>query len=359
MKKFVGASRYPSTLLGPVRLHRVDDADDPAVLALVGVRAALAALRELLVVLERHGLGAAADRHVDAEQREHDHHEDRPDAAADGHAAPATATPPVTDLAGVELCSGTKAHAAGPAPITGRARSAVRPLTAARHRAMTWVKAATMLIREPLARGVVLPGVFRPRSDTWLLARSAARQPITAGARILELCAGPAFAGIAAARAHRGTLVTVDVSRRAVLNARVNALANRVAIDARRGDLLAAVAGERFDLILANPPYVPGEAPPRRGAARAWEAGADGRAVLDRICAEAPRHLAPGGALLLVHSEFCGTPTTLRAYAAHGLRAEVVARERGPLGPLMRASMASSGQDTEDIVVARGKVPSS
>lgn len=216
-----------------------------------------------------------------------------------------------------------------------------------------------MLIREPLARGVVLPGVFKPRSDTWLLARAAAREPLPAGARILELCAGPAFAGIAAARAHDAELVTVDVSRRAVLNARLNARVNRVPLVALRGDLLNAVRGERFDLILANPPYVPGGEPPRRGAERAWEAGPDGRVVLDRIIAEAPRHLTPGGTLLLVHSEFCGTPATLRAYAANGLRADVAASERGPLGPLMRAAMAESGQDSEEVVVARGKVPRS
>jgi release factor glutamine methyltransferase len=210
-----------------------------------------------------------------------------------------------------------------------------------------------MLIRNRPVRGVVLPGAFTPRSDTWLLARTAAREPLPRDARILELCAGPALAGITAARAHGAHLTTVDVSRRAVLSARLNARLNGVPISARRGDLFAAVAGETFDLILANPPYVPGDAPPTRGAARAWEAGADGRVVLDRITAEAPRHLAPGGALLLVHSEVCGTPTTLRAYAAGGLQADVAASERGPLGPLMRD--VAPDMDTEEIVVARGK----
>jgi release factor glutamine methyltransferase len=210
-----------------------------------------------------------------------------------------------------------------------------------------------MIVRNGLARGVVLPGVFKPRSDTWLLARTAAREPVNPQARILELCAGPALAGIVAARAHGAHLTTVDVSRRAVLSARLNARLNGVSISARRGDLFNAVAGERFDLIIANPPYVPGGDPPRRGAARAWEAGPDGRVVLDRICAEAPRHLAPGGTLLLVHSEICGTPTTLRAYTAQGLQADLAATERGPLGPLMRSVVP--GKDSEEIVVARGK----
>jgi release factor glutamine methyltransferase len=214
-----------------------------------------------------------------------------------------------------------------------------------------------MLVRKSPARGIVLPGVFRPRSDTWLLARAAAREPLPSGARILELCAGPAMAGITAARAHAGELVTVDVSRRAVLNARINAALNGVPVVALRGDLLEAVADQRFDLILANPPYVPGDAPPSSGAARAWEAGADGRVVLDRIIAEAPRHLTPGGTLLLVHSEFCDTPATLRAYTAGGLRADIAASETGPLGPLMRAAPSARGHQAEEIVVARGKVP--
>jgi release factor glutamine methyltransferase len=181
---------------------------------------------------------------------------------------------------------------------------------------------------------------------------------------VLELCAGPAFAGIMAARG-RATLTTVDVSRRARFCAWVNGRLNGVPTRALRGDLFAAVRGERFDLILANPPYVPGEAPPARGAARAWEAGDDGRALLDRICADAAEYLAPGGTLLLVHSELVGTETTLAAYEAAGLVADVAACEHGPLGPLVTErrdelearGILRPGQTTEDVLVLRGRVP--
>jgi release factor glutamine methyltransferase len=210
-------------------------------------------------------------------------------------------------------------------------------------------------------RGIVLPGVFRPRSDTWMLARAAAAE--RAGGRILELCAGPAFAGVAAARPAGAHLTTVDVSRRAVLNARINAWLNGVAIDARRGDLFTAVAGERFDLILANAPYIPGPPPPAHGPARATDADADGRAVLDRICAEAPAHLNPGGAVLLVHSEVCDGDATLTALADGGLETDVVERHRGPLGPLLTERRAqleargqlAPGQQFEDVLVLRGR----
>jgi len=208
---------------------------------------------------------------------------------------------------------------------------------------------------------VVLPGVFRPRSDTWLLARAACRQP--AASRILELCAGPAYAGVAAARCHGAHLTTVDVSRRAVLNAWLNARLNGVRVRALRGDLFEPLAGARFDLILANPPYVPGPPPPAAGQARGWDAGGDGRAVLDRICSAAAAHLAPGGTLLLVHSEVCGTAATLSAFSELGLRADVAARQRGPLGPLLQERRAeleargllAAGQHDEDVLVLRGR----
>jgi release factor glutamine methyltransferase len=215
-----------------------------------------------------------------------------------------------------------------------------------------------MIITGSLARGIVLPGVFSPLSDTWLLARAARAETLPEHPRILELCAGPAFAGIAAARRHGGVLTTVDVSRRAALNARINALANGVRIDARHGDLFGAVAGGQFDLILANPPYIPGS-----GGPVAIDGGHDGRAILDRIIAAAPAHLAPGGTLLLVHSEVCGTRATLGAYTGGGLLADLAASERGPLGPILRARRAqleadgqlAPGQSVEEVVVARGR----
>ncbi len=214
-----------------------------------------------------------------------------------------------------------------------------------------------------IVRRVLLPGVFRPRSDTWMLGAVACRTPLRPGAAILELCAGPGLAGIAAARAHRATLTTVDVSRRAALNARVNGRLNGVRVRALCGDLFAAVDGRRFDLIIANPPYVPGPPPPPRGAARAIDAGADGRAILDRICDAAADHLLPGGTLLVVHSEVCGADTTLAALARQGLRADIAERSRGPLGPILRArreALVARGrlrpaQELEDVMVLRGR----
>lgn len=115
-----------------------------------------------------------------------------------------------------------------------------------------------------------------------------------------------------------------------------------------RGDLFAPVAGQRFDVIVSNPPYVPGRELPTRGPARAWEGGPTGRILVDRICDEAREYLTPQGTLLLIHSSITGTEATLERLRTHGLDASVRAAERGALGPLMRGRTA---ERSEELVV--------
>lgn len=212
-------------------------------------------------------------------------------------------------------------------------------------------------------RLLVLPGVFRPHSDSWLLARHL-RDQLRPGASVADICAGSGLLAVTAACNGAKDVTAVDVSRRAVLTTRLNARLNGVAVDARRGDLLEPLAGRRFDLIVSNPPYVPADddTVPVRGPARAWDAGRDGRALLDRICADAPGHLRPGGVLLLVHSDVCDAARTVALLAAAGLEAEVVERSHGPLGPLLarragelrRRGLLAEEADGEDLVVVRG-----
>src|ERR687894_1026516 len=148
-----------------------------------------------------------------------------------------------------------------------------------------------------------LPGVFRPRSDTWLLAAVLRRQPQVRGGTVLDVCTGSGALAVAALLAGARSATAVDVSARAVLTARLNARLNGARVEAIRGDLLDAVPGRRFDVIVSNPPYLPsdGDALPARGRARHTEAGESGRLVLDRLIDAAPAHLTPGGVLLLTH----------------------------------------------------------
>jgi release factor glutamine methyltransferase len=210
-----------------------------------------------------------------------------------------------------------------------------------------------------------LPGVFRPPSDARLLARHLSTEPAVPGGDVLDLCCGSGYLAIAAALAGARRVTAVDVSRRAAVATRLNARLNGVRVSARRGDLFAPIAGRRFDVIVSNPPYVPSATDrlPRRGLARAWEAGASGRVFVDLICAQAPAHLTDSGILLLVHSSVCRERLTIDALARSGLDAAVIDRSNGPLGPILReradslrrAGLLGSGEE-EEMLVFRARV---
>jgi release factor glutamine methyltransferase len=209
-----------------------------------------------------------------------------------------------------------------------------------------------------------LPGVFQPHSDSWLLADSLRHEHLDADTALLDLCTGSGLLAVHAARRYRCRVTAADLSRRAVASARLNAALNGVRVRALRGDLFDPVGGEQFDVIVSNPPYVPNPSGQAggRGVARAWEAGFDGRAFLDRICAAAPSHLRRGGVLLLVQSAVCGIDATLKALTARSLRTSLVVRHSGPLGPLLQARadwLRGSGllgaDDLEEIVVIRAE----
>ena len=209
-----------------------------------------------------------------------------------------------------------------------------------------------------------VPGVFRPRSDTWLLADALRRRPRLAGGTVLDVCTGSGAVAISAARAGAAAVTAVDVSMRAVLSVRLNARLNGVRVEALRGDLLAVVPGRRFDLIVANPPYLPADedALPARGAARHTEAGRTGRVLLDRLIDAAPAHLEPGGELLVLHSSINGEAATLARMRAAGLEPAVAERRPGPLGPLLSArapglearGLLAPGDRSEELLVVAG-----
>jgi len=118
---------------------------------------------------------------------------------------------------------------------------------------------------------------------------------------VLDLCAGSGVHGILAARPGRAVTL-VDVNPRAVEIARANAALNGVSArcDLRCASLYDALgASERFDLILANPPFVPS---PRSGPDRILfqDGGAAGDSVLEPVLRGLPERLTPRGVAAVV-----------------------------------------------------------
>lgn len=203
------------------------------------------------------------------------------------------------------------------------------------------------------------PGVYRPQEDSRLLAEAMLAAPPPARGRVLDIGTGTGMVALHAARAGAGEVVALDVSRRALVTAWLNARLHLLPVRTYRADVRRAPALGRFDLVLANPPYVPWPGAGRR--CRSWDAGADGRAMLDPLCAAAPRLLAPHGFLLLVQSTLAGEGRTEDRLRGFGLKASVVARRRLPFGTVLRGrtgylernGLIEPGAREEELVVIR------
>jgi ribosomal protein L3 glutamine methyltransferase len=125
--------------------------------------------------------------------------------------------------------------------------------------------------------------------------------------RVLDLCTGSGCLAILAALRFPGAIVdAVDLSKDALGLAATNVADHRLKRRVRllRGDLFAPVKARRYDLIIANPPYVDGRGmaglPPecRHEPYLAFDGGKDGLDLVRRIIDEAGRHLNEGGGLL-------------------------------------------------------------
>lgn len=205
-------------------------------------------------------------------------------------------------------------------------------------------------------------GVYAPQHDSWLLCETLRQAGIADGRRVLDICTGSGILAIEAALMGAREVVAYDISPAAVACAARNAERTGVPVDVRLGTLEDARRAGPFDVVVSNPPYVPSDAPLEgTGPNRAWDAGADGRVVLDQLCALAPELLAPGGTMLIVHSEFSGPSQTLLSLTRAGLDARIVAGRTVEFGPVMTAyaerleaaGLLEPGRRTENLVVIR------
>ena len=162
----------------------------------------------------------------------------------------------------------------------------------------------------------VNPSVLIPRPETELLVDLALeRNPQT----VLDLGTGSGAVALAIKQQRpRSNIVAVEADFSALQTARRNAVKLNLEVDFRHGRWFAPVAGERFQLIVSNPPYVAVGDPHlkdlRFEPPSALQGGADGLDCIRDIARDACAHLQPGGWLLLEHGQ--GQDATVRELLA-------------------------------------------
>jgi len=156
----------------------------------------------------------------------------------------------------------------------------------------------------------VTPATLIPRPDTERLVELALqRLPIDHAVRVADLGTGSGAIALAiASERPLAEVIATDASAAALEVARTNAAANELArVHFRLGSWWQPLAGERFDLVASNPPYIAAGDPHlsqgdlRHEPASALASGVDGLDDIRAIIAAAPRHLHGDGWLLLEH----------------------------------------------------------
>jgi HemK-related putative methylase len=172
---------------------------------------------------------------------------------------------------------------------------------------------------------MVTPSVFNPKVprtgqffashiDSKLLSRES---------DVLDMGTGSGVCAVFAAN-HAQRVVAVDINPAAVRCARINTLLNNLEhkVEVRHGDLFEPVRGEKFDMILFNPPFVRGA--PKDSRDRAWRSSD----VAERFAAGLRAHLKPGGAALVLLSTFGDGRVFLREFHNQGFKIHVSAERR-------------------------------
>lgn len=155
----------------------------------------------------------------------------------------------------------------------------------------------------------VSPAVLIPRPDTEVLVETALEKLRgMASPKVLDLGTGSGCIAVTLAlEAPHAAVTAIDASAVALEQARANGERLGAQVRFLHGDWFAPVAGEHFDVIVSNPPYIADADPHlsqgdlRFEPASALSSGPVGLDDIRRIAAAAPNHLTPGGWLMLEH----------------------------------------------------------
>ncbi|MBU1913812.1 MAG: HemK2/MTQ2 family protein methyltransferase [Thermoplasmatota archaeon] len=152
------------------------------------------------------------------------------------------------------------------------------------------------------------PEVYNPSDDSYLLLKVV---DVSQEERFLEMGPGTGLLSIHAAKL--GAIVTAaDVNPHAVECTKRNAAKNSVRIDTFKSDLFEKVQGN-YDVIVFNPPYLPGATTSTSWIERAWSGGDEGSETAVQFLNDAWKHLSPGGRIFMILSSVGGLMSVLKS----------------------------------------------
>ncbi|CAM9094887.1 peptide chain release factor N(5)-glutamine methyltransferase [Mycoplasma todarodis] len=148
--------------------------------------------------------------------------------------------------------------------------------------------------------------VLIPRYETEELILLA-KKYIKEDSRVLDLCSGSGYIGLAVKKMTNANIVASDISKEAIEQININKEINNLEIEVVESDLFENING-KFDVIISNPPYIPEETTLSNSVLDyephlALFGGADGNDLYKRIVNEYKTFLNPRGVILFEISE--------------------------------------------------------
>ncbi len=145
--------------------------------------------------------------------------------------------------------------------------------------------------------------VYEPSDDSFLLEESKDfwTKPSNKNTSALEMFCGTGYAGISFAKKHNIPITFVDINPYALEVCEKNCKQNNIQAKFVLSDLFSAI-NQKFDVILANPPYLPDEPETLNSKDIALDGGEQGRQITNKFLDQAPNFLNQNGTLFLIES---------------------------------------------------------
>lgn len=179
------------------------------------------------------------------------------------------------------------------------------------------------------------PSVMEPKYESFFFVENI---KVNNNQRILDLGTGTGFLAILLAPSAKEVVAT-DVNPKAASCARTNVFLNNMndKITVLEGDLFEPVKGNKFDLIVTNPPQMPTPECKKRNwdsQSLADDGGPDGRIIVDHILRDVNDYLEYGGRFFMIHMGTIELKKTIDMLEEAGLKTRIEAEIKCPLGKL-------------------------